>query len=97
MQDVNFGSSIQIIPYESPQAYEDIQVPDYSENKSRHSRIPDSRHTLLWKPDVQTGDEPSLRLPFSTSDLTGDFQATVEGITQDGKIFFSTAIIKVEQ
>jgi len=95
-QDLNLGRSSQVISYEGPQLPYRLDTPDYSEVKNRQNRIPDGRHTLLWNPDVRTDGKTSIRLPFDTSDLTGDFQATLEGITKDGQIVFATADFKVE-
>jgi hypothetical protein len=96
-QDVNPDRSTQIISYNAPQPYDRFDTPDYSDGKNRQSRMPDSRHTLLWNPDVRTNGKTSIRLPFDTSDLTGEFQATVEGITEDGKFIFTTSFFKVER
>ena len=95
--DLNLNRSSQVISYEGPQLPYQFDNPDYSEEKNRQSLIPDSRHTLLWYPNIQPDRIASLRLPFDTSDLTGEFQATVEGVTQDGEIFFATSVFKVEQ
>ena len=95
-QDLNLGRSSQILTYEGPQLPYRLNAPDYSQEKNHRSRMPDSRHTLLWNPDVQTNRKTSISLPFDTSDLTGDFQATVEGITKDGQIVFATVDFKVE-
>lgn len=89
-QDLNLNKSTQIVPYEGPQLHHQFHTPDYSDEKNRRSRIPDGRHTLLWNPDVQTDGKSFATLPFDTSDLTGEFQATVEGITKEGEIIFAT-------
>ena len=96
IQDVVFDKSTQIIPYEGPQMVEKFLSPDYSIDTNRNSRIPDGRHTLLWNHDLRSEGHSTLRLPFDTSDLTGDFQATVEGITKEGEIFSTTCFFKVE-
>ena len=95
-QDLNYDRSTQIIPYESPQSFEKIPVPDYAVEKNRNSRTPDSRHTLLWEPDVKTDGKPVIRIPFGTSDLAGEYQITVEGITKDGKIIYASSFFMVE-
>ena len=95
-QDLNLNRSSQIIEYEGPQLLNRSDTPYYSEEKNRNSRMPDARHTLLWNPDVQTDRKTSIRLPFDTSDLTGEFQATVKGVTKDGKIIFATTFFRVE-
>ena len=96
IQDMDFDRSTQIIPYEGPQSFQKTSPPDYTVNENRRNRTPDSRHTLLWAPDVQTEGKTSLRLPFDTSDLTGDFQVTVEGLTKTGEVIFVTALFIVE-
>jgi len=95
-QDLNPGRSTQIVPFNGPQLFTPMVTNNYSDGNNRQSRMPDSRHTLLWNPDVQTDGKSSIRLPFDTSDLTGEFQATVEGITKDGQFIFTTAVFKVE-
>ena len=95
-QDLSLNKSTQIIPYEGPQLPYQLNTPDYSDDKNRNNRIPDGRHTLLWNPDVRTKGKNSIRLPFNTSDLTGEFQATMEGITNDGEFIFETSFFKVE-
>ena len=94
--DLNLNRSSQVITYEGTQPPYRLDVPDYSEGRNRQSRIPDRRHTLLWNPDVQTDGTTSIRLPFDTSDLTGEFQATVEGITNDGEMVHATSFFTVE-
>jgi len=95
-QDLILNRSSQIISYEGPQLPYRKNYPDYSNDKNRQSLKPDSRHTLVWNPDIQTDGKTSIRLPFDTSDLTGEFQAIVEGITKDGEIVFATTFFKVE-
>jgi len=95
-QNLSLNKSSQIISYESPQLPYRSDTPDYSKEKNRQSLIPDGRHTLVWNPDVHSGGQTSVCLPFDTSDLTGEFQATVEGITEDGEIIFATTYFKVE-
>ena len=95
--DLKLTKSSQITTYEGPQLPYRLNTPNYSEEKNRRSRMPDGRHTLLWKPDVRTDGKTSIRLPFDTSDLTGEFKATVEGITKDGQFIFATAMFKVEK
>jgi len=95
--DLKLNRSSQILTYEGPQLPYKLDTPDYSDEKNRQSRMPDGRHTLLWNTDVRTDGKPSIRVPFDTSDLTGEFQATVEGITKDGEIFFASSFFKVDQ
>jgi hypothetical protein len=71
--------------------------PDYGRSVSAtESRVPDYRHTLLWMPEVETGGSSSVDVPFATSDLTGEYEVTVEGLTRDGQPLRATATFRVE-
>ena len=83
------NQSIQIVNYAGTQPPRRLYTPDYSSEESRKSRLPDYRHTLLWEPNLQTG-KSTLEIPFSTFDYSGEFQATIEGLTKDGKIISAT-------
>ena len=94
--DLSLNRSTQILTYEGPQLPYRLDTPNYSEEKNRDSRMPDTRHTLLWNPDIRTNGKTSISLSFDTSDLTGEFQATVEGITKDGEVIFATVFFRVD-
>ena len=95
MQDVDFGKSIQIIPYKLPQIFDPSPVPDYTNEANRNNWMPDTRHTLLWEPAVRTAGQTTLRIPFDTSDLKGAYQVTVEGVTFDGAFVNTTTAFSV--
>ena len=88
--------STHVFDYEGTQVHRYFYSPTYMEGSNADNKIPDYRHTLLWMPDVETGGQRSLSIPFSTSDLTGDFQVTVEGLSKEGKVFRGTSFFKVE-
>jgi len=89
--------STQVVSYAGTQASRRLYTPDYSNDANRQSRLPDNRHTLLWEPALQTNSKTTLEIPFFTSDYTGEFQATVEGLTKDGKIISATASFEVRK
>ena len=79
--------------YDCPVLPSGLETPDYSDTKN--SREPDFRHTLYWNPFIKPLQEKSTQLSFYTSDLTGVFKVTVEGITKDGKMVYGTSHFKV--
>ena len=89
------GQSTQIVNYAGTQASRRLYAPDYSSEANRQSRLPDNRHTLLWEPALQTNGKATLEIPFFTSDYSGGFQATVEGLTKDGEIISAMASFEV--
>lgn len=54
--------------------------------------IPDVRHTLYWNPSVTKGQE----IQFKTSDLTGTYIVTVEGISPNGTVLQGQSLFVVE-
>jgi hypothetical protein len=85
----------QIINYEGTQAQRFFRYPSYQRETDRKSPVPDLRHTLLWMPEVDAGRNPSVTIPFTTSDYTGEFQITVEGLTREGEPVRGTASFEV--
>ncbi len=57
-------------------------TPDYSD-KSMNERIPDYRYQLLWLPQI-TLTSIENPISFYTSDVTGTFEITLEGFTDQG-------------
>jgi hypothetical protein len=81
--------------YEGIQPPLSFYAPSYAE-AAGGAKLPDYRHTLLWSPSVPTGGHPTLTLPFSTSDLPGDYQVTVEALTPDGHPLHAITFFHVE-
>jgi hypothetical protein len=92
---LRLSGSTQLFSYEGTQLPRLFHAPAYRTEEQRNSRLPDFRHTLLWKPQIKA-QSGQATIPFSTSDLTGDFKITVEGLTQSGKQIYATRLIKVE-
>ena len=65
-----------------PQQHKDYFQIDYSNPQSR-KRIPDNRLQLYWNPDVQI-DTNTSAYHFYTSDLKGDFEIVLQGISKNG-------------
>jgi len=95
--ELSTGQSTQIVNYPGTQTPRRLYTPDYSSEKKRKSPLPDYRHTLLWEPELQTKGKSKLEIPFFTSDYTGGFQATVEGLTKDGEVISATVTFEVRK
>jgi hypothetical protein len=70
--------------------------PDYSETELKNSRIPDFRNTLYWNPSVTPDKEGKARIEFWTSDVPGDYEINMQGISSTGNQVSITKIIKVK-
>ena len=69
--------------------------PDYSE-KSTLSRIPDYRVQLLWQPNLKFSTENNSS-SFYTSDVSGVFEISLEGFTDEGKFVFTKSYFIVAE
>ena len=89
-------NSTQFFDYEGTQAQRIFYMPAYRTEAEKRSPVPDFRHTLLWRPDIRTAGESFISIPFTTSDLTGDFTITIEGLTQTGEALYATEQFQVK-
>lgn len=55
---------------------------DYSD-PTKYEKIPDYRYQLLWEPNLTIEDKKTIS--FYTSDITGVFEISIEGFTNEGK------------
>ena len=92
---ITFGRSTQLFDYEGTQPYRYFYTPDYDETGIT-TRLPDFRHSLLWEPSIQSDGQTELVIPFTTSDLTGSFVITIEGIGTNGTVVQASQVIVVE-
>jgi hypothetical protein len=68
--------------------------PDYSDKpKSDLSKIPDYRYQLIWLPELPKN---SSEINFFTSDVLGEFEIVIEGLTKEGKPFYSYQTFEVK-
>ena len=67
--------------------------PDYS-NKEVQARIPDYRIQLFWEPNVQFSGG-SYSTTFYTSDVSGTYEISIEGFSEEGNYILSKDFFKV--
>lgn len=73
-----------MLDYEGLQFQREFYSPKYDSPKLRDSRLPDQRNLLYWAPEVNTASDGRQHIEFYTSDLLGDFQVIIEGMTPNG-------------
>ena len=79
-RDVEFVSPL---GYQTPAEF---YAPAYATEKARRSMVPDYRTTLYWNPTVKLDDTGQAIVEFYTSDVPADYDISIEGVTQTGKI-----------
>lgn len=73
-----------MVNYEGLQLQREFYSPVYDTPERLASRIPDFRTTLLWNPDITTGEKGSAALSFYTSDRKGQYLGVLQGLDREG-------------
>jgi len=72
------------LDYEGLQLQREFYSPKYDTPKQRDSRLPDQRNVLYWAPAVITDSNGKQQVEFYTSDLVGEYNVSIEGLSKDG-------------
>jgi len=73
-----------------------IQFPEYPDNNSKDSNLPDYRNCLYWDPDLKFGQSRSADIQFYASDSRGEYIIYVRGVTQKGELVDGSWKFRVE-
>jgi len=73
------------VDYEGLQLQREFYSPLYENSSDREKRIPDTRSTLHWAPNVSTDKEGKGSLQFYTSDQRGNFLIVLQGFDTRGE------------
>ncbi|TCI95015.1 hypothetical protein [Tenacibaculum sp. M341] len=65
-----------------------------SYQKGSKKRIPDFRTQLYWNPNLILSEKNTIS--FYNSDVSGDFEIEITGVTQEGKTISTRKEFKVE-
>ena len=85
------------IDYEGLQKQRMFYNPRYTNPSLKDSRMPDERHQLYWNPDINLKLSRSSQFDFYTSDVEGNFNVMVEGISNDGFPSYSLTSFRVSR
>jgi hypothetical protein len=59
--------------------------PEFSLPDKGLNNIPDFRNTLYWNPSLTRGKDGKYTVNFRASDLTGEYEINIQGLTSDGQ------------
>jgi hypothetical protein len=65
--------------------------PDYSDPGTK--TLTDSRSTLFWDPNLNTGSSGEARFHFYNSDLAKKFRVIIQGIDADGRVGYLDVVL----
>jgi hypothetical protein len=69
--------------------------PVYINPEAKKGRIPDFRNTLYWNPSVVLKAGESQSLEFWSSDVPGEYELNIQGLTSDGRAVITKKIITI--
>ncbi|MCL6264876.1 TonB-dependent receptor [Flagellimonas myxillae] len=69
--------------------------PVYNQKKTNPNK-PDFRRTLHWEPNVELDGEGKAKVSFHTSDIPATYQATLQGISDEGEPIHSKVTFQSE-
>jgi hypothetical protein len=72
-----------IVNFEGLQAKRSFYSPKYDNERQRSSPNPDQRTALQWLPSVKTTSD-SATIEFYTSDVGGDYEVNIQGLSSSG-------------
>ena len=64
-----------------------FREPEFSDPDKGMNNIPDFRNTLYWNPSVLKDKNGKYTVNFRASDLSGEYEINVQGLSSDGKPF----------
>src|SRR5690606_36386612 len=73
-----------VMDYEGLQLQREFYAPVYGDSRPPSSPLPDFRNLLFWSPSLRSTGQESSTLSFYTSDIPGNYQVVVQGITPHG-------------
>lgn len=88
-------NSTQFFDYEGTQAQRIFYMPAYRTEAEKRSPVRISAIPYFGDP-ISDKRQSSISIPFTTSDLTGDFTITIEGLTQTGEALYATEQFQVK-
>ncbi len=83
----NKNCKIDRVPINTERYYLPLFTSSYSLNENKKNKekfIPDFRTDLYWEPHITLSKEQNFELEFTTSDVKGEYELTIEGISDDG-------------
>jgi hypothetical protein len=93
----SFDPNVIVLKYDGLQLQRNFYSPVYETKEQVQSRIPDFRKQLCWVPEINTDTNGNGKAVFYTSDETGTFLISLQGITSQGRAGGSLGFFRVDK
>ncbi|HEY5825162.1 MAG TPA: hypothetical protein VIT44_12380 [Cyclobacteriaceae bacterium] len=97
LADFEMDSRTLSLNYEGLQLHREFYSPRYESQQERDNHLPDQRSLLYWNPSLKSEKGKPLQIEFYTSDVTGQYEVTIEGISKDGAASSASHTITVNK
>ncbi len=82
--DIDIDQHLKIFDYKGLEKQRIFYTPTYKQDFQKLSRMPDFRTLLSWQPQLVVSAEGKLDMSFFTSDVSGNFVISIQGISEKG-------------
>jgi len=83
-----------VVEYEGLQLEREFYSPQYKNENQKENTLPDYRNVLYWNPSIHA-NSLKQNISFYTSDIPGKYIVVVQGISDSGRIGFSSKSFNV--
>ena len=96
MEEMALDPRLFTTAYEGHQIPRTYYAPMYGDDIKGNNPKPDFRNLLYWAPNITLETNEIKNLKFYTSDRKGSYMGVVEGIGEDGALFYKTFTFSVD-
>lgn len=82
--DADIDQHLKVFDYKGLEQQRIFSTPTYKQDFQKLSRMPDFRTLLSWQPQLIVNPQGKLDLSFYTSDVSGNFMISIQGISDKG-------------
>jgi hypothetical protein len=82
--DADIDQHLKVFDYKGLEQQRVFSTPTYKQDFQKLSRMPDFRTLLSWQPQLIVNPQGKLDLSFYTSDVSGNFMISIQGISDKG-------------
>jgi hypothetical protein len=93
----SFDPNVIVLKYDGLQLQRNFYSPVYETKDQTLSRVPDFRKQLCWVPEISTDSNGNGKAVFYTSDETGTYLISLQGMTIQGRTGGSTGFFHVNK
>lgn len=84
LANIEIAPNSVVLDYDGLQLYREFYSPSYDSETQMNNRLPDFRNVLYWSPNININNKGEGVISFYTSDVTGTYIGTINGLSKNG-------------